>query len=177
MRHCLSFILLVPLCGSLVAAPHHSADWAARRVNPKMQNTGFGAGTSRYSAMYSFDAKREQVPDYDFVCFPPRGYYPAKDFQAHFAWHVSFNPAQYTVPTGGVKMTIYPIGPGLVRASSPLELNYEHVDTGGFGISNAVIARPKELPIKPGAMYEVVVTGLKPKGAAPAEVSYFVAFY
>jgi hypothetical protein len=147
-------------------------------LNPAMRNTGFGAGASAFSAMYSFDGKRKDVPDYEWVCFPPRGYYPAKEFKAGYAWHASFNPKKYAVAKGGVKMAIYPVDGQLNRASSPLELAYQNVDTGGFAIPNAVIAKPKALVLKPGAMYEVVVTGLKPKQSDElAEVSYYVAFY
>ncbi|HEX8911376.1 MAG TPA: hypothetical protein VF796_03375 [Humisphaera sp.] len=147
-------------------------------LNPRMQSTGFGAGPGKFSAMYSFDGKRKDVPDYDFVCFPPRGYYKAAEFRSHFAWHASFNPNKFDVKSGSAKMAIYPLDGKLARAGGAMELNYENVDTGGFGIPNAVIVRPKAPVIKPGAMYEVVVSGLKgKKGAGGDEVSWIVAFY
>jgi hypothetical protein len=147
-------------------------------LNPRMQNTGFGAGPGKFSAMYSFDGKRKDVPDYDFVCFPPRGYYKATEFRESYAWHVSFNPKKYDVKPGEAKMAIYALDGQLARAGGPMELNFENVNTDGFGIPNAVIARPKAPGIKPGAMYEVVVSGLKgKKGAGADEVSWVVAFY
>lgn len=146
-------------------------------LNPKMQNTGFGAGTSAFSAMYSFDGKREEVPDYEFVCFPPRGYYPAKDFRPSFAWHASFNPKKFGVAKGAAKLAIYPVDAKLNRATNPLPLSYQNVDTGGFAIPNAVIAKPKDIVVRPGATYEVVVSGLTPKDDGAAEVSYYVSFF
>jgi hypothetical protein len=146
-------------------------------LNPKMQNTGFGAGAGKYSAMYSMDARRSEVPEYSVVSFPPKGYMPVSMFPARAAWHASFNTSLYSVSASSTKMAIYPVDGKLNRAKEPLELDYQHVDTEGFGIPNAVIARPKNVIVKPGAMYEVVISGLSPKKDAPAEVSYFVAFY
>ncbi|QOV89115.1 hypothetical protein [Humisphaera borealis] len=145
-------------------------------LNPRMANTGFGAGPGKFSAMYSFDSKRENTPDYDYVAFPPRGYFPANMFRASQAWHISVNPKHHTVSTGA-KMTIYAVDQKLKRSAEPLELNYQNVNLDPFGISNAIIARPKTLPLRPGAMFEVVVSGLTPRGDQPKEISYFVAFY
>jgi hypothetical protein len=146
-------------------------------ISPSMQNTGFGAGTAKFSAMYSFDKGRQEVPDYSFVCYPPRGYCPVNLIAARAAWHASFNPSKYGVSAAVTKMAIYLVDGKLTRAREPLELDYKNVDLGGFGISNAVIARPKAPVVKAGAMYEVVITGLQPKDDAPAEVSYYVVFY
>ena len=76
-------------------------------------------------------------------------------------------------------MTIFPVDQKLKRAKEPLELNYENVNLDPFGIPNAIIARPKALALRPGAMFEVVVTGLTAKKAQEqgGEISYFVAFY
>ncbi len=147
-------------------------------LNPRMQNTGFGAGPGKYSAMYSFDSKRENTPDYDYVAFPPRGYFPANMFRAHHAWHISVNPSKLGV-SSGAKMTIFPVDQKLKREKEPLELNYENVNLDPFGIPNAIIARPKALALRPGSMFEVVVTGLTAKKDQEqgGEISYFVAFY
>jgi hypothetical protein len=74
-------------------------------------------------------------------------------------------------------------------------MTYRHVDLGGYGIPNAIIGRPRALPATPGAVYEVVVSGVTTKDTtstkdatsttnttntpnAPAgEISYFVTFY
>jgi hypothetical protein len=146
-------------------------------LNPKMLNTGFGAGPGKYSAMYSFDGKRQETPDYDLVTFPSRGYHPMTEFRPHMAWHVSFNPAKYSV-SRDAKMAIYALDGSLKRIGGPLELDYRNVNLDGFGISNAVIGRPKTLPLRKGAMFEVVITGVTPKdSSANKEISYVVAFY
>lgn len=144
-------------------------------LNPKMAKTGFGM-SGKFSAMYSFDASREEPHEYEYVSFPPRGYCPADMFQDSYAWHVSFNPARYTVAPKA-KLAIYPVDAKLNRAAKPLELNYEHIDRGGFGISNAIIARPKTLSMSKNLMYEVVVSGVGDKDGNPLPVSYFVSFY
>jgi hypothetical protein len=145
-------------------------------LHPAMAQTGFGASGS-FSAMYSFDAARKEVPDFDFVAYPPPGYCPRDMFAAHRAWHVTVNPAHYDVPAEGVKAEIFPLGKKLKRAAQPLPLNYSNIDRAPFGIPNAIIFRPKVLEVTPGATYEVVVTGLKPKTGKPAEISYVVSFY
>ena len=144
-------------------------------LHPRMAQTGFGASGS-FSAMYSFDATRKETPDFDFVAYPPPGYCPRDMFSPNRAWHVSVNPAHYDVPEG-VKAEIFPLNRKLKRAAMPLPLNYKNLNRDGFGIPNAIIFRPSVIEVSPAAMYEVVVTGLKPKGNKPAEISYIVGFY
>lgn len=146
-------------------------------LNPRMLKTGFG-GSGRFSAMYSFDGGRKDAPDYNFVCYPPVGACPRDLFSAGYAWHISFNPAHYAMVDESVKMNIYLLDANLKRAATPLELNYSHVDTGGFGIPGAVIVRPAGFSLRTDTAYEVVVTGLKPRqNNRPAEISYLVRFY
>jgi hypothetical protein len=145
-------------------------------LNPRMAKTGFG-GSGKFSAMYSFDGSREATPQYDFVCYPPRGYCPKALFDAGYAWHVSLNPDKYTVDDKA-EMAIYPVDAKLTRAKAPLELDYKHVDRGGFGINNAIIGRPKGFVLRPGFVFEVVLSGVHVIGEEKAaEVSYFVTFY
>jgi len=49
-------------------------------LNPRMGKTGFGA-YGNYAAMWSMDGSRTEVPDFDFVAFPPRGYMPVEYFR------------------------------------------------------------------------------------------------
>ena len=167
-------------------------------LNPGMGKTGFGVA-GKFSAMFSFDNSRTPIPDYDFVCFPPRGYCPRDLFNASYAWSVSFNPQKYQV-SSDAKIDIYLVNASLVRANQPLAMTYSHVDLGGYGIPNAIIGRPRALPATPGAVYEVVVSGVtstkdatatKDATSAPnptntttnapnapaGEISYFVTFY
>jgi hypothetical protein len=144
-------------------------------LNPKMAKTGFGQA-GRFSAMYSFDGAREEVPDYDYVCFPPRGYCPSNLFGANWAWHVSLNPAKYKVDDKA-ELAIYPVNSSLKRSDRPLDLDYKHVDLGGFGVPNAIIARPKGFALRPHVLFEVVVKNVLTKDDEPADISYFVSFY
>ncbi len=146
-------------------------------LNPRMGTTGFGRAGD-FSAMYSIDDSRREVPDYDVVCFPPRGSCPANLFGPRFAWHASLNPAKYTV-NDDAKMSIYVVDPQhLTRRGGPLELDYSHVDRSGIAIPNAIIARPKDFsPARTNLLFEVVLSGLTDREGKAAEFSYFVSFY
>jgi hypothetical protein len=145
-------------------------------LNPAMGKTGFGAG-SHFSAMYSFDNSRKDVPDYDHVSFPASGYTPHDMFRASYAWHVTVNPDHYGEISNDVKAAIYPTDLSLKRADQPLELDYFKINRDGFGVPNAIIFRPKGFVVRPEVLYEVVITGLKTKDGKAADLSYFVCFY
>src|SRR5207248_7661158 len=49
-------------------------------LNPAMLKTAFGV-EDHYSAMWSFDSSRQDMPDYDLVAFPPRGLTPTTHFK------------------------------------------------------------------------------------------------
>jgi len=147
-------------------------------LDPKMEKTGFGAkGTA--AAMWVKDRmtrKGKRAPDYDFVCFPVRGYMPINYFAPHYAWNVSLNPRKYArAAKGSVTVKVYPLDRKFAK-KKPLDLNYFTVSTMGAGIPNCVIFRPGKLVIKAGARYRVEVTGLKTKKGAAATVEYLVEF-
>ena len=150
-------------------------------LNPAMLKTGFGAGWG-YTAMWSMDSSRSQIPDYDFVAFPPRGITPTASFKSHYAWSVSLNPKKYQKPDAKtVKVQILPAKlslkpPALEKASTSLPIGYFHVDTGGFGIPNCIIFRPKDFKIVPGTAYWVEITGLKTLRGQETKLGYLVAF-
>ena len=146
-------------------------------LNPSMLQTGIGI-EGKYSAAYAFDKARKDVPDYDYVSFPPPGYMPNDLFTAEHAWHISVNPKYYAKPDSSATLDIYPVDKNLTRAAEPLVTNYRNVNSGGFGIPNAIIARPENLSMSKGAIYEVVVRGLKPKSEdKPTEITHFVTFF
>jgi hypothetical protein len=150
-------------------------------LNPAMLKTGFGSGWG-YTAMWSMDGSRTQIPDYDFVAFPPRGLVPAASFKSHYAWSVSLNPKKYQTPDAtAVKVQILPAKlslkpPGLEKAPVPLPIGYFHVDTGGFGIPNCIIFRPAGFKVVPGSAYWVEITGLKTASGQDTKLGYLVAF-
>jgi hypothetical protein len=143
-------------------------------INPQMQKTGIGQA-GKFSALYSFDGSRESKFDYEFVCFPPRGYCPVTNFAPDHAWHVTVNPSKYKL-TDSAALAIYPVDAKLKRGAE-LELDYKNVNRDGFGVGNAIIARPKGLVMKPNNVFEVVVSGVEDKEGKPATIRYYVSFY
>ena len=75
--------------------PSNIARVAHRRwcLNPTMGKTGFGK-SGAYAAMYSADRSHPKTPDFDYICFPPRGLLPTMSFHPMMAWCLSPNPAQ-----------------------------------------------------------------------------------
>jgi hypothetical protein len=151
-------------------------------LNPQMLKTGFGGGTGKYMAMWSLDTSRTEVPDYDFVAFPPRGLTPISIFRDHYAWSVSLNPAKYQVPSAErIKVQVRPVRfqprRGVLETlDNPLELNYFHISLEGIGIRNCIIFRPGNFKAVAGSSYLVQITGLSKTGGEEAKIRYLVAF-
>jgi hypothetical protein len=149
-------------------------------LNPAMLKTGFG-GHGKMSAMWSFDQSRKEVPDYDFVAFPPRGLLPVASFREGYAWSVSLNPAKYRPPSESeVKVKIqsaqFNLRSGRVEKSGrPLELDYYRVSLQGFGVPNCIIYRPGGFKPAAGASYWVRIEGLKSASGEDAAVEFLVA--
>lgn len=150
-------------------------------LNPAMQKTGFGSGWG-YTAMWSMDSSRSEVPDYDFVAFPPRGITPTASFRGHYAWSVSLHPKKYQTPDAKrVKVQVLPAKlslkpPGLEKAAVSLPIDYFHVDTNGFGIPNCIIFRPAGFKVASGTAYWVEITGLKTIRGQETKLGYLVTF-
>jgi hypothetical protein len=151
-------------------------------LNPYMLQAGFGEA-GKFSVMYAHDQSRHDLPDYDFVAFPVPGFMPVNFFGSDYAWHVSLNPQKFQNPTTQVKVAVYPFlasGSGVpdpAKRGQPLELNYFKIDTGGFGINNAIIFRPKGLNLKgPQTRFWVEISGLKKSDDSDAKVEYLVDF-
>jgi hypothetical protein len=145
-------------------------------LNPAMQKTGLSAGGG-FAAMWSFDSSRKSVPDYEFVCFPPRGLMPNPYFNPHYAWSVSLNGRKYAAPAkDSVKVAVYPLSGSFVKAKEPLPLNYFNVNKAGFGVPYCIIFRPNDIKTVPKSRYQVEITGVKKKDGSPAEIKYVVEF-
>ena len=150
-------------------------------LNPAMLKTGFGS-SGGYTAMWSFDRSRGEIPDYDYVAFPPRGLCPSASFGDDYAWSISLNPEKYQCPVeSAVKVQVVPARLNLrqatlEKASSPLAMNYFKVNTDGFGIANCIIFRPQGVRVAPGAAYWVRITGLSDASGAETSIEYLVAF-
>lgn len=150
-------------------------------LNPAMLKTGFGSSGGQ-TAMWSMDSSRPDVPDYDFVAFPPRGLVPTGSFKESYAWSVSLHPKKYQAPDAeAVKVQVFPARlnlrqPGMEKAPAPLSIGYFNVDTGGYGIPNCIIFRPNGVQVTAGSTYWVEIAGLKSAKGEEATVSFLVAF-
>lgn len=152
--------------------------WA---INPPMLKVGFGKATN-FAAMYAFDTGRKDVPDWDYVAYPPRGLVPTSFIPARTAWSVSPNPAKYDKPDADeVKATITPVRvnveSGLIETTGQkLPLDTMLVENGGYGSGPCVIFRPRRLRPAARDACEVVITGLK-CGGKDASIRYIVEFF
>jgi hypothetical protein len=153
-------------------------------LNPSMVTTGFGE-CGVFSAMMVDSHDRKDVPDYDYICYPPRGLLPLDFFHYRHAWHVSVNPAHYAKPDpAAVKATVWPVRPGKSptdadperRAKEPLALDHFNVNLDGCGIPNAIIFRPVLPGAKAGDRFWVEITGLKKTDGSSATIAYIVEF-
>jgi len=149
-------------------------------INPRMGTTGFGAAGS-YSTMWSTDSSHTEVPDYEYIAFPPRGLMPTSAFEDHYAWSISLNPAKYEKPDAEkVKVQVFPAKLNLrnvgLEKGPAMTFDYKNVDLGGFGVSNCIIFRPVGVTVAPGSCYWVEISGLVDKQGEEATISYLVVF-
>ncbi len=78
-------------------------------LNPRMGKVGF-ASFKGFSAMWSMDSSRQEVPDFDYVACPSPGLFPSTHFDTRHAWSLTLNEAKYARPTEkGVKVTVMPV--------------------------------------------------------------------
>jgi hypothetical protein len=145
-------------------------------LNPHMGKSAFGAN-GNYAAMYAWDGSNKDVPDWDFVSYPARGFMPIQYFGPKHAWSVSLNPEKFQAPVEAqIKVTIRPADAKLAPAGPELKLDYYHVDTGGFGTGAAIIFRPAAFALAEGA-FLVDLSGVKPKAGEEAGLHFVVHFF
>ena len=153
-------------------------------LNPVLGKVGF-ATYKGYSAMWSMDHSRKEIPDFDFIACPAPGLYPMSHFGDRHAWSVTVNDSKYAKPIKGeIKVSITPVKIQLNKnkilpIGKPLPLDYENVDIGGYGISNCIIFRPANFKMTPNQPLLVEISGLKPKDSdiKPTPLRYVVDFY
>jgi hypothetical protein len=148
---------------------------------PPMLKTAFG-GSGRYSAMRVMDKSRSEIPDYDYVAYPPRGFLPTEYFGADRAWHVSPNPRKYAKSDPKkVAVRVHPVRGRTASladfARSPaLKLNYDNVSSQSFGTPGCIIFRPDNVNLSAGSRYWVSITGIKTRDGKDAKIEYLVEF-
>jgi len=150
-------------------------------LNPKMLQTGFGTMGS-FSAMYAVDNSRIEIPDYDFVAYPSRGYIPLAYFSRDHAWSVQPNPAKYKFGENSVKVDVFSarlaMKSGKVSTDSqPLPLNHFNVSLKKLGAGPAIIFRPANIRIAKGSTYAVVIEGIQTLSGEDYPLKYIVSFY
>jgi hypothetical protein len=145
-------------------------------LHPAMKKTGF-ARVGRCSAMYVVDRSREPLPDFDFICFPARGYMPVDFFSSRHAWSVTLNPKKYKTPARDLTPVVYEVDWESGQKGAQLKLDYRGVDKAGFGIPNCIIFRPEGASIAPGRRYIVELPEIVPSaGGEPVTLKYEVEF-
>jgi hypothetical protein len=155
-------------------------------LNPEMLACGFGI-SGKFSVIWAHDAARKQPAVQQWQAYPPPGFMPISHFGDRHAWHISLNPADYAVNATSETFAIYALDQQLKRQGAALPLDHDGSNDTGYGsYKNARIVRPdaksggKGQPsyaVAKGRSFEAVVGGLKPKGDAPAEISWVVTFY
>lgn len=145
-------------------------------INPRMLRAGFGSA-GRFSAMYAHDASRKEVPEFDFVAYPPPGFMPVYYFGERHAWSVSLNPKKFDKPErGGLKVTVRAVDDDFLRADAPLPLDHFTLSSEGMGLRDCIIFRPKGIELEPDAKYWVEIEGLTRK-KKPVPFRYMVHFF
>jgi len=143
-------------------------------LNPAMLKTGLGRSGS-YMAMWSMDQSQKDVPDYDFVSFPPRGYLPTLFFKPTYAWSISLNPKKYLVPDASVQVKVFMLDKMFNKTGRPLTLGNSKVDLTRMGVPNCIIFRPNDLTLA-GTRFWVEVEGVKYADDKPAIIHYLTEF-
>jgi hypothetical protein len=144
-------------------------------LNPTMGKVGFGR-SGKFAAMWAFDQSATNVPDYDFVCYPARGYMPLEYFSPAGAWSVSLNPKKFKPPSAKTQPKIYPWDAKTKQKGEPLPLNHLNLDYIPFGIPNCIIFRPDKSAVAAGRTYVVEIENLTRADGTAASVRYVVEF-
>jgi len=152
-------------------------------LSPRLGRTGIAAWRG-YAALWVRDDSRRDVPDFDYVAYPAPGPFPVSHFGRRAAFSVQVNEARYQKPDARrVRATITPVRvlreQGQVKPlGGPLKLDFFAIDNSVIGsVQNAVIFRAADLRAEHGAAYLVEVTGLTPRGDAPATIRYVTEFF
>jgi hypothetical protein len=144
-------------------------------LNPMMGKVGFGR-SGKFAAMWAFDQSAANVPDFDFVCYPARGYMPLEYFSPQEAWSVSLNPRKFKAPPAKTQPKIFTWDAKTKEKGEPLPLNSVKVDFIPFGIPNCIIFRPEKTAVAPGKAYLVEIDNLSRVDGSATSVRYVVEF-
>lgn len=156
--------------------PKNSADYRRWCIFPTMSKMGFGI-SGKATAMYSSDRSAENVPDFDFVSWPPAGYLPVEFFKAKNIWNASLNPDKFKALDNMAQVRIFHADAQMKKMGEPLKLDFFMIDNRLVGLPICVVFRPEKISVTPGKRYLVEIGGLiQAKDKARRTISYPVAF-
>ena len=143
--------------------PHRHAALA-----PGLKRMGYGE-SGRFSVQRIRD-KGTTERDVPAVRFPPQGLMPLQMFGSHYCWHIRPDGDRYNVGKDA-QLEIRPCDPNSGARGEPLEIDYRIVNRG------AVVALPKQIPLKRNAMFHVTVTGVSKKDESAPDLDWITIFY
>ena len=117
--------------------------WA---LNPTMAATGFGLANSEsgmsYVMMYAHDLGDPDA-EWDRVCWPAAGAFPAELIHDHLAWSIMLNPAVWDIPACKPAVTLAEEKSGLCFRFSPEAADgFFAFNLEGYGAGPCLIFRP-----------------------------------
>lgn len=166
--------------GNLAALGHRR--WA---LNPYMAATGFGLANSAsgmsYVVMYAHDLGNPGA-EWDSVCWPSAGAFPATLMHDHLAWSIALNPTVYNLPASDPRVTLSEAGSGLSFAFRPAAGEGDGwcaVNAEGYGAGPCLIFRPDFdgtgfTDYQQNQRWTVRVDGLVGAGGEPLALEYAV---
>ena len=119
--------------------------WA---LNPNMASTGFGLANSAsgmsYVVMYAHDMGRSDT-QWDRVCWPAEGAFPAEFIHDHLAWCVILNPEKYDISALAPTITHTEENSGLsfrFVPSTGAGDGFSAINLEGYGAGPCLVFRP-----------------------------------
>lgn len=144
-------------------------------LNPPLRRLGFGR-SDRYFAMWAHDSSGSGRIPQPAICFPPPGCVPIDMFRPHYAWSVTLDPRAFQKPTAGLaKITIRKQGASSGSATAT-DLDFLHIDTGGYGIANCIIFRPVLPSAAVGSGYEISLEGIRDHDGRSVRIMFATKF-
>lgn len=164
--------------GNLAALGHRR--WL---LNPRMSATGFGLANAEsgmtYIAMYAVDEGNSNA-EWNHVCWPTDGAFPAELMQTDLAWSVSLNAAIYDLDASSPTISMMELRSGkkfrFDLASESVD-GYCRISRENYGAGPCLIFRPA-LESQGISAYEqnqrwqIRISGLKYADGSDAEISY-----
>ena len=159
-------------------------------LSPNMGRAGFGLAADEagccYAALYVTDTSAPA--DYDRICWPSAGAFPAELMRAETPWSISLNSAKYDLSRSAPSILLEEKNSGAqwrfeAPGEAPCDGSYFLIDESGFGDGPALIFRPDlgdapalEDGYEQNQLWLVTLSGLVSADGAPLEpVSYAVA--